>query len=212
MEREMSIKKIYHQHVFPMLLHQAMRFPSLVPHRQDLLRQAKGRVLEIGFGTGANLPYYTADVKEMTTLDSNPGMQKLWRAEAARLGRDVRCFLGRAEKMPFETGVFDTVVSTLTLCSVDDAPSVLTEVWRVLKPHGALLFLEHGLSPDAEVVKWQKRLEPFNKIVADGCHLTRPVEILIRDSGFLIDEIERFYLLPSPRTHTWFVKGTAIRP
>lgn len=208
----MDIKTLYHEQVFPRLLNHAMKAPALREHRAVLLAQAEGRVLEIGFGTGANLRYYPAAVREITTLDSNPGMQKFWRREAAALGRDVRCFLGLAESMPFESHVFDTVVSTLTLCSVDNPARVLMEIRRVLKPHGRFLFLEHGLSPDSEVAVWQKRLQPINRVVADGCHLARPMESLIRDSGLVIDEIERFYLLPYARTHTWFIKGIAANP
>jgi ubiquinone/menaquinone biosynthesis C-methylase UbiE len=192
----------YASHVLPHLINLAMRSQHLVPYRKRVLSQAEGRVLEIGLGSGMNLPFYPAAATEIFGLDPHP--QLLAMARARERGLLVTAYEGSAESIPLDDRSFDTVVMTWTLCSIPDAPRALQEVRRVLKPGGQLLFVEHGVAPEPKVQRWQRRLTPVWKRITGGCHLDRPVERLVRQSGFEIASLETGYMQgPNPMTFTY---------
>lgn len=159
--------------------------------RRELLSDLRGDVLEIGAGTGANLPYYGRGVTRLIAVEPDPHMRRRLEGRA-RSGYALECRDGRAETLPAENESVDAVVSTLVLCSVRDPVAVLEEVRRVLRRGGTFVFLEHvAAAPESKRRKWQGRIEPFWKLVADGCHLTRETEVAIERAGFRIETVER---------------------
>jgi ubiquinone/menaquinone biosynthesis C-methylase UbiE len=183
--------------------------PVVAKQRTNLLARACGDVLEIGFGTGLNLPHYPAGVRRITTVDPNAGMHRLAqrRVRRSRIEVDQRVLSG--ERLPFEDNAFDCIVSTFTLCSIDKVEQALSEVYRVLRPGGRFLFLEHGLSPEPAVQKWQRRLNGLEMCLADGCCLDRNMKALVAAQPFSCVEIEEFYLEKAPRTHGYLYRGSA---
>jgi ubiquinone/menaquinone biosynthesis C-methylase UbiE len=156
--------------------------------RQALVAGASGEVLEIGFGSGATLPFYNpARVARLTVVEPSLGMNRRAAARLARSPVPVTSVPGAGEQLPFGDAAFDTVVCCLTLCSVSDVGQVLAEVRRVLKPGGRFLFLEHVLADDPDRQRWQRRLTPIQKVVGVGCHLDRPSAQLVRDAGFVLE-------------------------
>jgi ubiquinone/menaquinone biosynthesis C-methylase UbiE len=202
---------LYSQTIFPRLCDFVLGRPFVALQRQQLLRAAHGEILEIGFGTGLNLPHYPAGVSKITTVEPNAGMNRLAmkRIKQAKIEVDQRFASG--ERLPFDDDCFDCVVSTFTLCSVGDARRVIDELHRVLKPGGAFLFLEHGLSPDSHVQKWQRRLTRLQMWLADGCRLDRDFKQLIATPTFSSVVEDEFYLEKTPRTHGYLYRGKAIK-
>lgn len=181
----MPLRTWYDRHVLPLALDCACGLPMVAAQRRKVIPQAAGQVLEIGIGTGLNFPFYDpSKVTRLVGLDPAVQMHRLAKRRSERAGLPVELHTLAAERIPFENGSFDCVVCTYTLCSVGDPVAALAEMRRVLRPEGALLFAEHGLAPDASVVRWQRRLEPYWSRIAGGCHLTRDVPWLMRDSGF----------------------------
>lgn len=174
----------YGNWLLPRLSDLSMRQQNLVAYRQRVIRSAEGNVLEIGVGSGVNLPFYTDRVDRVIALDPSAELLRMARGLTARTERPVELMEASAEAIPLPDRHVDTVVTTWTLCTIPDAVRALTEVRRVLKPEGKLLFAEHGLSPDAGVRGWQDRLTPVWKCVGGACHLNRPIDELIKASGF----------------------------
>jgi ubiquinone/menaquinone biosynthesis C-methylase UbiE len=201
----------YSRVIFPRLCELLLGGQDVTRRRREVLADAEGEVLEIGVGTGLNLPHYPGGVRKIVTVDPNPGMHQLARRRARRSRVAVEQHVSRGERLPFADGRFDCVVSTFTLCSIADVPAALAEAYRVLKPGGKLLFLEHGLSPEPGVQKWQRRLNRLETILADGCHLDRDVEGLIAASPFTSLRIEGSYLEGMPRTHGYLYRGVAVK-
>lgn len=199
---------IYEQYVLPRVILLACGSKNMARQRGKVVPLAEGRVLELGIGGGLNLRFYDpAKVTGVVGVDpSAPLRERALRAEHT-VPVDVRD--GAAEALPFETGSFDTVVCTFTLCSVDSPERALAEARRVLKPGGKLLFCEHGLAPDPSVRKWQQRIEPVWKRLGGGCHLTRPVAAGIERSGFTLEHVESMYLPGTPRFAGWNEWGVA---
>jgi ubiquinone/menaquinone biosynthesis C-methylase UbiE len=167
--------------------------------------------VEIGFGTGLNLRYYPERVRKLTTVDPNPGMHRLAQKRIKRRAIEVDQQLVSGERLPFEDNRFDCAVSTFTLCSIENVGQALAEVYRVLKHGGQLLFLEHGLSPEPRVQKWQRRLNWLQVRLANGCHLDRPMKELVAAQPFAAVEVEEFYLESTPRTHGYLYRGMATK-
>lgn len=187
-----------------------MADPVLGQYRQQVLADAVGDVLEIGFGTGLNLAYYPDRVQSLTTVDPNPGMNR-WarkRIEQSPLRIEQRVLSG--ESLPMADSRFDTVVSTWTLCSIPQVEQAVQEVYRVLKPGGQFLFVEHGLSADRAIQVWQHRLTPLQKRIADGCHFNRNMRQLI-ENQFETVAIESFYADNLPKVTGYFYKGKATK-
>jgi ubiquinone/menaquinone biosynthesis C-methylase UbiE len=202
---------LYSRHIFPRLCDRVMSDPAMARLRSEALADVGGEVLEVGFGTGLNLPHYPQHVRRITTVDPSPGMNKLARKRISGSGIEVdqRCLGG--EQLPFEDGTFDCVVSTWTLCSIPDARRALSEVYRILKPDGRFLFLEHGLSDDPKVQAWQRRLNPLQRLVGDGCRLDLDVPALVGSQPFADIRVERFEMERVPRTHGTMYRGVAIK-
>ena len=201
----------YHRRVFPWLNDKLTADPELTRIRSEALAAARGSVIEIGFGTGANLPHYSPAVERVVAIEPNAGMldRAVPRVRTSRMAVDV--VGAEAEQLPCVAKSFDTAVSTLTLCSVSDMGKVLGELRRVLRDDGQLIVIEHGLSPDAGVARWQQRLNGLERIVACGCNLNRPMAQLIEASGFRFDRVRSFYLSAAPRTHGWITVGAAVK-
>jgi len=205
------MREFYRRHVFPRLCDAILGRPFLDRYRRDLLAGAHGAVLEIGFGTGLNLPFYPEDVRRIMTVDPNPGMSRLARRRLERTGKAVEQHVLSGEALPFADGTFDTIVSTFTLCSIDQVEKALQEVCRVLRPGGWFLFLEHGLSPDPGVQKWQCRLNWLEQRLADGCRLDRNIRQLVATAPFRAVECAEGYVEKTPRTHGYLYRGAATR-
>lgn len=201
---------LYERWVFPWLINCACSGPAIARQRAKVVPGAAGRVLELGMGSALNLPFYDpAAVTRLDAVEPSAELRSMARRAAEGAGLAAEIVEGRAEALPFEAGRFDCVVCTFTLCSVQDPAAALAETRRVLKPAGRLLFCEHGLAPDADVVKWQRRLEPVWKRLACGCHLTRPVTTAIAAAGFRVIRQETMYLPGAPRWAGWNEWGEA---
>ena len=181
----MQHKSWYDRHVLPYLIDVACGLSTIAKQRQKVVPHAAGRVLEVGIGTGRNLPFYRrADILALVGVDPGKEMQGMLRRRSEQAGIAVELQSSSAEAMAFKPASFDCVVCTYTLCTIPDPLAALREIRRVLRPGGRLLFAEHGLAPDADVVKWQRRLEPLWSRVAGGCHLTRDIPALLHAAGF----------------------------
>lgn len=198
----------YDRVIFPRLMHLGMRAGEISKYRKRVLPAATGRVLEVGVGSGLNLPYYTGDVKEIIGIDPHETLNRMAEQNRHKAPAPVSLIRGSAEDMPFDDRGFDTVVTTWTLCSIPDGMKALGEMRRVLKPGGQLVFIEHGHAPDAGVARWQDRLTPAWKRCAGGCHLNRPIDSMIRESGFSLTDLETGYL-KGPRLAAYCFWGRA---
>ena len=199
---------LYRSLLLPPLLHLTMKNGDLTRIRERLIPLAGGRVLEIGCGSGLNLPYYRQDVKELWAIDPNLSLMSMAYRRARGLPFTVEFLDRTAETIPMDDQSFDTVVTTWTLCSVSDPRVALREMRRVLKPGGRLLFAEHGAAPDAHVRSWQDRLTPAWKRIAGGCHLNRKPDDEVRAAGFRIDRLDTRYIR-GPRPFTFMYEGEA---
>jgi len=184
----------YRNRILPALIHSAMDRDDFKPYRGRVVDGAAGRVLEVGIGSGLNLRLYGDAVREVVGIDPSPRLLAM--ARDASRGRPIPIELveGTAEAIPLEDHSVDTVITTWTLCSIPEAMRALAEMRRVLKPSGALRFVEHGRAPEASVRWWQDRLTPIWKRIGGGCHLNRPIGQLIAESGFRIERMEVGYL------------------
>ena len=200
---------LYSRLIFPWLCDLTLRSPNVAQHRQELLAAASGEILEIGFGTGLNLEHYPPAVRKITAVDPNPGMLRRAKSRIQQCGIEVDARLVGGERLPFDEAAFDCVVSTFTLCSVEDAGRAVGEIWRVLKPGGRFLFLEHGLSPDPAIQKWQRRLNRLQRRLAGNCHLDREIKALVASQPFAGVEASEFYLQQTPKTHGYISQGIA---
>lgn len=197
---------LYDRYILPHLLNLAMRNGQLAPYRQRVIAGASGRVLEIGVGSGLNLPFYTAHATEIIGLDPHPKLIGMASRQASSVCAEI--LGGSAESIPLDNASIDTVVTTWTLCTIPDVMAALREMRRVLKPGGQLLFVEHGLAPEEGVRRWQHRLTPLWKGLAGGCHLDRPIAELVENTGFEISHMETGYM-PGPRPMTFMYEGSA---
>jgi ubiquinone/menaquinone biosynthesis C-methylase UbiE len=202
---------VYSQVIVPFLCDFGLDRPFVAKYRRDLLAYASGNILEIGFGTGLNLPYYPPHIRKITTVDPNIGMYRKARRRIKQAGIEVdRRVLG-SERLPFEHGTFDCAVSTFTLCSIENVAQALRETYRVLTAGGKFLFLEHGLSPEPRVQKWQRRLNWLQRRLADGCRLDRNIKALVAAQPFSSVEVEEFYLERTPKTHGYLYRGIGTK-
>jgi ubiquinone/menaquinone biosynthesis C-methylase UbiE len=201
----------YESRVFPWLNDRLNADPTLEKIRADALRGARGRVVEIGFGSGLNLRHYPSTVESLVAVEPNDGMHARARPRIEASRFPVEVIRGTAEQLPLADAGFDTAVSTLTLCTVAEPARVLAELRRVLRPDGRLLLMEHGLSEDEGVARWQKRLNGLQRIVACGCNLDRPIAQLLQTHGFRFESAQKFYVPKMPRTHGWVTVGAAVK-
>jgi ubiquinone/menaquinone biosynthesis C-methylase UbiE len=201
----------YADRIFPWLNDRLARDEELERLRGETLAAARGRVVEIGFGSGLNLRHYPDAVRAIVAVEPNAGMHRraAGRIEASRI--PVEVIKGTAENMPLPDGAFDTAVSVLTLCSVAEPARVLSELRRVLRDDGTLLLMEHGLAGDPGVARWQNRLNGIQRVVGCGCNLNRRIGELVQAHGFRFESVRRFYAPNIPRTHGWFTVGMAVK-
>ncbi len=202
---------LYSRWIFPCLCDLTLNNERVAGHRRELLAGAGGRILEIGLGTGLNLASYPQDVREIVTVDPNPGMLRTAKRRIEQSGIHVEQQRQSSEQLPFDAATFDCVVSTFTLCSIEDASRALAEIYRVLKSGGRFLFLEHGLSPDAKVRRWQRRLNELQRRLAANCRLDRDIRQLVSSAPFSDVEATEFYLEHTPRTHGYLYRGAAVK-
>jgi ubiquinone/menaquinone biosynthesis C-methylase UbiE len=190
---------IYGDHVLPRIVNVACGLKTNDPLRRRVCEGLEGDVVEIGFGSGLNVPFYPDHVNRVAAVEP---ADVAWKLADKRL-RATSVPVERAgldgESLPFADNSYDAAVSTWTLCTIPDVATALREVRRVLKPGGTLHFVEHGLAPDENVRRWQRRLEPIQKRAFGGCHLTRPVVQLLTDAGFEITELDVFYEDGAPK-------------
>ena len=202
---------LYSKHVFPRIYDLAMDKPFWAKHRKEQLALLDGEILEIGVGTGLNLPHYPSHVRKITTADPNPGMNKQLQRRIDETGLDVDKKVISSESLPFDDASFDCVVSTITLCSIPDVTQAMQEIFRVLRPGGQFHFLEHGICPDTKVAKWQRRLNWWQGVVAVGCTLTLDIPKTLATQPFSLVEIDNFYMEEIPKTHGFIFRGTATK-
>lgn len=201
----------YQRVIFPRLCNWVLNTPAIAHERRVLLRYASGKILEIGFGTGLNLDCYPPEVRKLIIIEPNAGMHQMAQRNIQKSGIEVESHQLQSEKLPFPDDCFDTVVSTFTLCSIADVLQTMHEIYRVLKPSGKFLFLEHGLSRNNNVQKWQRRLNCLQGKLGDGCQLTRDMRSIVTSQPFASLELEEYYLKHSPRTHGYLYRGRATK-
>jgi len=201
---------LYERFCWAPLLDFVMRQAPITRQRERVVPRARGRVLEVGMGSGLNLAVYDrAHVSTIAALEPSLALREVARSRAAERGLSVD-FIGLdGEQIPADDHAFDTVVSTYTLCSIPDAPRALAEMRRVLKPDGQLLFAEHGVSPDVGIARWQHRVNGVWRVISGGCNMDRAIPDLIRGAGFRIAELDALYL-PGPKLLTYNYWGSAV--
>lgn len=199
---------LYRRHVVPRLIALTMRHKELRPIRERIVGAAEGRVLEIGAGSGLNLPLYPTRIRSVIAVEPSPYLCRLAARQARLATVPIEIIESAAEALPLENDSVDAVVTTWTMCSIADIGRALVEARRVLRPGGVLLFVEHGLAPEAKVRRWQDRIDPLWSQVAGGCHLNRPIDRLIRQAGFRVEQLHTFRL-SGPPTHTFMYEGRA---
>ena len=202
---------IYAHHIYPHLVRVLGDPKPMREIRRRIAPLAQGAVLEIGVGPGVNFVHYDpARVNKVYALEPNPGMIRLAEHERRRTKLDVEFLSLPGERIPLEDGSLDTVVSTFTLCTIPGVVEAIRGLRRVLRPGGKFIFFEHGLSPDPQVVRWQRWSEPIVHWVFEGCHVTRDIPSLITEGGFEIQEIEAAYLARFPKSWSYCWWGTAV--
>ena len=200
---------VYAKYVLPRFIDLSMRNKETTRVREEWVPHARGNVLEIGIGSGLNLPFYSREVGRIYGLEPSPELRKLARTRS--IGKDIHVeFFSQSaeEPIPLPDQSVDTVVTTWTLCSIPDPLRALRQMKKVLKPDGHLIFVEHGRAPDSGVAVWQDRLTPVWKRIGGGCHLNRKIDDLLLKAGFSIEELKTTYL-PGPRPMTYTYQGLA---
>ena len=198
----------YQNWILPALIELSMRNKRLRPYRERVARAAKGRILDVGIGSGFNLLFYAPQARDIFGLDPSPRLLALAQGKARDILIPVQLLEGSAECIPLADRSMDTIVLTWTGCSIPEIDTALAEMHRVLKVGGRLLVVEHGRAPEPRVARWQDRLDPFWQRLSGGCHLNRKIDDLLSDAGFRIDRLETGYI-PGPRIMTFFYEGAA---
>ena len=198
----------YREQIIPWLIHLSMRQPRLAPYRSRVVSAASGRVLEIGIGSGLNLPFYGSRVSELIGLDPSAKLLDMIRGAGGRRSAPLELIKGTAEAIPLDGRSVDTVVTTWTMCTIPEVRRALQEMCRVLRPGGCLMFVEHGRAPEPRVRWWQDRLDPAWTRLAGGCHLNRAIAELIESAGFRIERLETGYMR-GPRPMAFMYEGSA---
>ena len=204
------MKSLYQQWFFPWLCDRAANHPAIHKLRTEVLAQVSGNVLEIGVGSGLNIHCYrTKQIKHLSVIDANPAMLKKATKRLQAFAKPFEIHQANIMNLPLTCQTMDAVVSTLTLCSVDDIDKTLAEIRRVLHPNGTFYLLEHGKSPEENIARWQKRLTPIQKCIADGCHLNRDIKMSLQKAGFDTRHLKQQYAVGLPRVFAYFTFGSA---
>ncbi len=203
---------LWRDSLWPRLCHRAMRAARHERYRAVSVERAHGNVLEIGFGSGLNLPHYSNEVRSVVGIEPNPGLRRIAVKAIHESLLPVTLLDMQAESLSFDDQEFDCVVSTWTLCSIRQIDRALSEVLRVLKPGGEFVFFEHGLAPDPELQKWQRRISRVTKYLFDGCTIDRQIAGYIKSSGLEIVHLENFFAQGIPRSEGYIYAGVARKP
>jgi ubiquinone/menaquinone biosynthesis C-methylase UbiE len=198
----------YEDCILPHVVNLTMRNRRLIAYRERVISAAEGRVLEIGIGSGLNFNFYPQRVREILGLEPGPRLLAMSRRAASRLSLPVTFMEASAETIPLDDRSIDTVVSTWTLCTIPAVQQAIREIRRVLRLGGQLLFVEHGLAPEANIRKWQDWLTPAWKRISGGCHLNRPIGTIVESGGFGITQLETGYM-KGPKPMTFVYEGRA---
>jgi ubiquinone/menaquinone biosynthesis C-methylase UbiE len=198
---------MYASYIFPRLMDWVLSGERFKRERQRLLTSAEGIVLEIGFGTGLNLPHYPRAVTALHAVDPSSMLRERVAGRLAQAPFPVHIQILSAERLPYDDATFDCAVSTFTLCSIPDPVVALREMRRVLKPNGRFLFLEHGRSDDPDVAKWQDRLNPLENWLGCGCNLNRRIDQLVNTAGLHLRTLDRYVLPGLPRVGGEMYRG-----
>ena len=193
---------LYNKYILPKFLNCACGSKPINYQRQKIVPLAKGKVLDIGIGSGLNIPFYNSD-KIDQVIGIDPSHELIELAKAKELANDSKAsidfVIGSAESIPYPDNFFDTVLVTYTMCTIPNVAIANKEMWRVLKEDGRLIFSEHGLAPDKKISKWQNRIDPFWGKIAGGCHLNRDIQKLITDAGFSFESLDKMYIPSTPK-------------
>jgi SAM-dependent methyltransferase len=186
---------IYRRFVLPRLVHLACSGRPTMRQREKIVPRARGRVLEVGFGSGLNLPFYDSSrVEHLLALDPSKELTRMAERAAIESSLEVELLSAGSEEIPLGDGTVDTVLTTYTLCTIPDVTGALREMARVLRPGGQLLFCEHGVAPDPGIRRWQQRMDPLWSRVGGGCHLDRDIPALLDEGGFRVTHLETMYV------------------
>jgi ubiquinone/menaquinone biosynthesis C-methylase UbiE len=200
----------YENRILPALINKACAGPQILEQRERIVPEAEGRVLEVGMGSGINLPYYDPErVEFVWGLEPSEGMRRLAAERIDAAPFEIKLLDLPGESIPLDDKSVDTVLLTFTLCTIPDFRQALAQMRRVLKPGGKLLFCEHGEAPDESVQKWQNRINPIWKKLAGGCNLNRPIPRCLEEAGFVVDRLETSYLPKTPRIAAFNYRGLA---
>ena len=202
---------LYREHVLPVLVDRACGTAGLKKWRSELSSGLSGRVLEIGFGSGLNVEHYPSTVEKVLAVEPSTKGFRIAQRRIDSSSVPVELVGLDGQSIPLPDASCDDALCTFALCTIPDVDAALSEVRRVLRPGGRFHFLEHGLAPDAGVAAWQRRLEPLQRRVADGCHLTRDPVALVRGAGFTLDDVDQRYGV-GPKPWSWFTRGVAVKP
>jgi ubiquinone/menaquinone biosynthesis C-methylase UbiE len=199
----------YSDWVVPRIINLAMGMSFLTEERKKCLAGVRGKVLEVGFGSGHNLPWYPAAVERVVAVDPSTEGAKLARKRIAAAGFPVEYVPLQGERIGAPDASFDSVVSTFSLCTIGDPAAALAQMRRVLKPEGKFFLVEHGRSADASVQRWQDRMNGFQKALCGGCNMNRDIERLVRDAGFVFEQVDKYYLEGQPKLTAFLTRGVA---
>ncbi|MDB0063427.1 class I SAM-dependent methyltransferase [Gammaproteobacteria bacterium] len=191
---------LYDKYILPKFLNCACGSKPINYQRQKVVPLAKGKVLDIGIGSGLNIPFYNSDkIDKVIGIDPSHELIDLAKQLANDSEASIELVIGSAESIPYPDNFFDTVLVTYTMCTIPNVAIANKEMWRVLKDDGRLIFCEHGLAPDKKISKWQNRIDPFWGKIAGGCHLNRDIQKLITDAGFSFESLDKMYIPSTPK-------------
>jgi len=191
---------LYNKYILPKFLNCACGSKPINYQRQKVVPLAKGKVLDIGIGSGLNIPFYNSDkIDKVIGIDPSHELIELAKELANDSKTSIDFVIGSAESIPYPDNFFDTVLVTYTMCTIPNVAIANKEMWRVLKDDGRLIFCEHGLAPDKKISKWQNRIDPFWGKIAGGCHLNRDIQKLITDAGFSFESLDKMYIPSTPK-------------
>ena len=191
---------LYDKYILPKFLNCACGSKPINYQRQKVVPLVKGKVLDIGIGSGLNIPFYNSDkIDKVIGIDPSHELIELAKELANDSKASIELVIGSAESIPYPDNFFDTVLVTYTMCTIPNVAIANKEMWRVLKDDGRLIFCEHGLAPDKKISKWQNRIDPFWGKIAGGCHLNRDIQKLITDAGFSFESLDKMYIPSTPK-------------
>ena len=191
---------LYDKYILPKFLNCACGSKPINYQRQKVVPLAKGKVLDIGIGSGLNIPFYNSDkIDKVIGIDPSHELIELAKELANDSKASIELVIGSAESITYPDNFFDTVLVTYTMCTIPNVAIANKEMWRVLKDDGRLIFCEHGLAPDKKISKWQNRIDPVWGKIAGGCHLNRDIQKLITDAGFSFESLDKMYIPNTPK-------------